>query len=197
MIRSPAGRQSWCQLEPKWHVITIMFSKSRCCKCSPGVTHLHRPWTKSWSTWQTNRQESWIASKCCCSDKIKKRNGKIVIRRQDREKRKDWRWKEVGLFVRSSLSTPFSSCSSSQPCCQTSFSTIFTLMQDYWEIWACCFGSSGSSAHRDLNFHPLLMLYSVRRQSELFQVTQNHRSVTTEYAQCIKGGTKVRKLHLK
>lgn len=85
MTWSPVGGQSWCQLEPKWHVITIVFSKSQCCKGSPGVTHLHRPWTKSWSTWQINRQESWLTSNCCCSNEIKKRNRKIISRREDRE----------------------------------------------------------------------------------------------------------------
>ena len=80
------------------------------------------------------------------------------------------KWGYLPCAVRSSFSTPFSSCYSSQPC-WTSFSMFLTLIQDNWEKWACCFGSSGRSAHRDHNFRPLLTLYSVRRPSELFQVT--------------------------
>lgn len=84
----------------------------------------------------------------------------------------------------SSFSTPFSSCSSSQPCHWTSFSIVVILMQDDRDLWLCCFSSS---AHIALNFHPLLMLYSFRRPPELLQVTQKHTSATTEYAQRVKG----------
>lgn len=61
---------------------------------------------------------------------------------------------------------------------------VLILMQDDRDIWLCCFSSS---AHKALNFHPLLMLYSFRRPPELLQVTQKHTSATTEYAQRVKG----------
>lgn len=70
------------------------------------------------------------------------------------------KWGYPPCTVRSSFSTVFSSCCSSQTHCWASFSMILTLLQDDWEIRACCFGNS---AHRDHNFQPLLTLYSVRR----------------------------------
>lgn len=133
---------------------------------------------------KANRQGSWIVSQGWCRN-ISRKGKEGTSVGDTKEKWEVWGWIEVWLSLSLlSFSTTFSSYSSPQLCYWTTFSMVLILMQDKRDIWLCCFSSP---AHRALNFHPLLMLYSFRRPPELLQVTQKHISATTEYAQCVKG----------
>lgn len=120
-----------------------------------------------------------------------RRSGKGTERPFAGMERKDWRWKEIVSFALH---------------CQIKlWHTLFVLflltaisMDLPHELepyeWACCFGISGSSAHREHKFPALMMVYFARKPSQLFLFTQKHISLTivieysvTKYAQSKRG----------